>query len=181
MRTLEPPNTPRSHMLPRRDVPIVATKMSGLSWIFARLTRALSVFMVGLLVTTQCAFAGTTPLRLVIVTNVASDIDELSQTQIRQIYLGAPGRVSDKAVQPLVNRSNRVLHEIFLQKVLFTSAKTYEHHIAHRKFAANAPSPLVYRSESKLIDYLTSHPNSIACLPEQAAAKLPSLRVIARL
>ena len=137
--------------------------------------------MVGLLIATQCAFAETTPLRLVIVTNVASDIDILSQTQIRKIYLGAPGRVSDKAVQPLVNRSNRVLHEIFLQKVLFTSAKTYEHHITHRKFAAGAPSPLVYRSESKLIDYLTSHPNSIACLPEQEAAKLPSLRVIARL
>lgn len=155
--------------------------MNGLSPVFVRLARSFCAFIIGCLVAAQFAVAGTPPLRLVIVTHVTSSIGVLSQAQARKIYLGVPLDVGGKSVQPLINRSNQELYEVFLQKVLFMSAKAYERHMAHAEFAADVHTPLVYRSESKLIDYLNAHPNSIACLTEQSAVHSPSLRVIARL
>lgn len=91
------------------------------------------------------------------------------------------GWASDSQLQPLINKSNRVLNEMFLQKVLFMSQKTYERHLRHTKFLTNTVLPVTYRSEVKLIEYLNAHPDSITFLTEQAAAQRPTLRVVMRL
>lgn len=121
------------------------------------------------------------PLRLVIVTSVHSHIKVLSSPVLRKIYLGSAATVGSQSIQPLINKSNRLLAEMFLQKVLFMSQNTYERHLRHTQFPVGTVLPVTYRSEAKLIEYLNLHPNSITCLTEQAAAKRPSLRVVMRL
>lgn len=128
-----------------------------------------------------CASAEDQPLQLVIVTSQQSSIKVLSGPVLRKVYLGAAYGIGLQPIQPLINQSNRMLHEMFLQKVLFMSQTTYERHLRHTKFPTGTVLPVAYRSEVKLIDYLDTHPDSITCLTEQAAAKRPSLRVVMRL
>lgn len=127
------------------------------------------------------AHAGEQSLRLVIVTSAHSRIGVLNYPMLRKIYLGSVSAVGTRPIYPLINQSNGLLHEMFLQKVLFMSQNTYKHHLLHTKFPADTVMPLAYRSEDKLIAYLNTHPDSITCLTEQAAAKRPSLRVVMRL
>lgn len=121
------------------------------------------------------------PLQLVIVTSQQSSIKVMSGPLLRKVYLGSASGIGFQPIQPLINQSNRMLQEMFLQKVLFMSQNTYERHLRHTKFPTGTVLPVAYRSEVKLIDYLNAHPNSITCLTEQAAAKRPSLRVVMRL
>lgn len=127
------------------------------------------------------AFAEDQPLQLVIVTSQQSRIKALSGPVLRKVYLGSVSGISFQPIHPLINQSNRMLHEMFLQKVLFMSKNTYERHLRHTKFPTGTVLPIHYRSEAKLIEYLNAHPDSITCLTEQAAAKKPSLRVVMRL
>lgn len=127
------------------------------------------------------AYAADQPLQLVIVTSQQSSIKALSGPVLRKVYLRSASGIGFQPIQPLINQSNRMLQEMFLQKVLFMSQNTYERHLRHTKFPTGTVLPVDYRSEVKLIDYLNAHPNSITCLTEQAAAKRPSLRVVMRL
>lgn len=127
------------------------------------------------------AWAEDPPLRLVIVTGAHSRIGALSRPMLRKIYLGSSSGVSSRSIHPLINQSNRMLHEMFLQKVLFMSKKTYERHLRYTKFPSDMVLPVAYRSEARLIEYLNAHPNSITYLTEQAAAQWPSMRVVTRL
>lgn len=133
------------------------------------------------LLTAQSAFADYGRLALVMVTNVSSSIDRLNRHQIRKIYLGSPSDSTTPPVQALINRSDSLLYEIFLQRVLFMSTKAYERHVRNLKPALGAVSPRDYRSESRLVEYLKSHPGSVAFMTAQTAAQLPGLKVIARL
>ena len=127
------------------------------------------------------AWAGDPPLRLVMVTSAHSRIGALSLPMLRNIYLGSSSGVSSQSIRPLINQSNRMLHEVFLQKVLFMSKKTYERYLRHKKLPSDTVLPVAYRSEAGLIEYLNAHPDSITYLTEQAAAQWPSMRVVTRL
>ena len=127
------------------------------------------------------ALAENPPLQLVMVTSAHSRIEALSRLMLRKIYLGLPSGVSSQSIHPLINQSNWMLHEVFLQKVLFMSKKAYERHLRHTKFSSNTVLPVAYRSEARLIEYLNAHPDSITFLTEQTAAQLPSVRVVTRL
>lgn len=131
--------------------------------------------------TAPSASAGDPPLRLVMVTSAHSRIGSLSHPMLRKIYLGSSPGVTSQVIHPLINQSNRMLHEVFLQKVLFMSIKTYERHLRHKKLSSDTVLPVAYRSEARLIEYLNAHPDSITCLTEQVAAQLPSVRVVTRL
>lgn len=129
---------------------------------------------------TPSARAEAPSTQLVIVTSVHSRIQVLSAPLLRKIYMGSASNVGSQ-FHPLINQSDRVLHEMFLQKVLFMSQSTYERHLRHTKFSSGTVLPVAYRSEVKLIEYLQAHPDSITCMTQQMAAKTPSLRVVMRL
>lgn len=133
------------------------------------------------LLVASSAFAGEQPQRLVIITHAHSRIEVLNYPLLRKIYLGSASAVGTRPVYPLINQSNSVIYEMFLQKVLFMSQNTYEHHLHHAKFPKGTVVPIAFRSEDKLLAYLSAHPGSITCLTEQAAAKMPSVRVVMRL
>lgn len=127
-----------------------------------------------------CAVAGGTPIRLVMVTSADSRIGPLTRPMIRKIYLGSAGMPS-RPIYPLINQSNRLLHEMFLQKVLFMSKETYERHMRHSKFPVGTLLPVSYRSEARLLKHLNAHPDSISYVPDHVAAQWPAMRVVARL
>lgn len=147
----------------------------------ARFSRLFWAVIGGCLLTAQFAYAENSTLHLVLVTSVSSSINVLNRNQIRKIYLGSPLAEIARPIQPLINHSNGMLHEMFLQKVLFMSTKAYERHVRDVKPSSRAVLPISYRSESRLIAYLKLHPDSIAFLTEQKAAQLSSLKVVSRL
>ncbi len=100
---------------------------------------------------------------------------------LRIIYMGTSSAVSSQSIRPLINQSNGMLHEVFLQKVLFMSKNTYERYLRQTKFSSNTVMPMAYRSEARVIEYLNAHPDSITYLTEEAAAQWPDLRVVTRL
>ena len=148
--------------------------------IWSKLLRVLLAYAVAFLFLAPFACAVDTPLRLVVVTSVHSPFGTLNRGQIRKIYLGSSD-VTPKSIQPLINQSDRMLHEMFLQKVLFMSEKAYERYVRHKNFPSDTVMPVTYRSEDRLIEYLNAHPNAITCLSEQTAAQWPSLKVVTRL
>ncbi len=136
---------------------------------WSKLLRMLLAHAVAFLFLAPFACAVDTPLRLVIVTSVHSPVGTLSPGQLRKIYLGSSD-VTPQSIQPVINDSDRMLHEMFLQKVIFMSEKAYERYVRHKKFPSGTLMPVTYRSEDRLIEYLNAHPNAITCLSEQTAA-----------
>lgn len=156
---------------------VKASEPKGYRWFMGLILRMVVVYLFG----TFGAHAEEQPLRLVIVTSAHSRIDGLNYPVLRKIYLGSVSSVSAYPIYPLINQSNRLLHEMFLQKVLFMSQNTYKHHLHHTKFPTDTVLPIAYRSEDKLIAHLNAHPGSITYLTERAAAIRPSVRVVMRL
>lgn len=145
------------------------------------INRLVRMVIAACLLTAQFAFADNGRLGLVMVTSVASSIGTLNRHQIRKVYLGSPSDAINHPIQALINRSDSLLYEMFLQKLLFMSTKAYERHVRHLQPALGTVLPRDYRSESRLVDYLKSHPDSIAFMTARTASQLPGLRVIARL
>ena len=152
---------------------------SSVRAVFFRLC-AWSVLAIGIFAA-SCAVAGGTPIRLVVVTSADSRIGPLTRPMIRKIYLGSSAGIASQPIHPLINQSNRLLYEMFLQKVLFMSKETYERHMRHSKFAAGTLLPVSYRSEARLLKHLNAHPDSISYVPDHVAAQWPAMRVVARL
>lgn len=121
------------------------------------------------------------PLNIVFVANASSKIPFLSNAQLRQVYLGFPLNINGAAVRPLLNRSDPVLAETFLQKTLFMSMRAYERH-EEGVSLAKSRKLAVYRSESKLLHELLLNPNAITYLTKQKATEMghASLKIIGR-
>lgn len=124
------------------------------------------------------AAAPETGRRLVLVANSRSDVDTLTAAEIRKLFLGIPIERNQHSLVPLRNQTDPVLHEVFLQKVMFMSAPMYERTLLTRLLRTKGTRPHAYKTETELLQALQADANAVTYLWASQAESTPDLRIV---
>lgn len=144
------------------------------SWLHIILIYAAAAFM-----SAESARAADTK-QLVLVSNVNSDFQSVSLSDIRKAYLGVPVSYHGKLLVPLINLSDESLYEVFLQKVMYMSAQAYQREVTRRFIHAQGLRPKIYRNKHKLLAELSSNPQTFTYIMWQDEVKShTNLKIVA--
>lgn len=98
---------------------------------------------------------------LVLAASTRSNIPKLSLREIRKLYLGVPVEKNGMTIKPLLNISESLLFEVFLQKVTFMSSDAYEKQVLAIVFRLGGQRPLAFQDRAVLNDTLLAHPDAV--------------------
>lgn len=135
-----------------------------------------SMVLVMLLSVTHATFSA--ERRMVLVSSAQSDIPTLSALELRHLFLGMPIVKNGRKLQPLRNNTDPVLYEVFLQKIVFLSARNYEHHLLSQVFRLGGQRPPLYADINELVNALKSRPGSVSYMWADTAQTQADIRII---
>ncbi len=118
------------------------------------------------------------PGAVVVAVAKGSPLQRLTLEALRRAFLGLPVERDGVRVLPLVNRSDPLLYEIFLQKVVFLSARSYTRLLLSRTLRTGAPRPPEYTDVAALREALAARPGAVAVLWARDVHADPRLRVL---
>lgn len=98
---------------------------------------------------------------LVLAASATSAIPKLTLQETRKLYLGVPVEKNGVTIKPLVNVSDPLLFEVFLQKVTFMSADAYEKQVIAIVFRMGGQRPESFQDPERLIGTLLEQPNAV--------------------
>ena len=120
--------------------------------------------------------------RMVLVTGTQKlDNVQLSEKEIRKIFLGQVITRDDKKITALINNTDPLLYQVFLQKVAYMSANAYERHLLSKVFRMGGNRPPVFVNNSSLVSALRSQAGTITYMWEETALKMPGVSIIGEL
>lgn len=144
----------------------------------APLAWKIAIFLLTLLAAAQSYAAD---LDLVLVAARHSSIASMSAEDVRRLYLGVPLVSGDQSVKPLLNDTDPLLREIFMQQILFMSADAYQRQTISRTYRTGAPPPPTYTDMSELIKALKTDPRAVTYMLRSTAITAPDLKIIEQL
>ena len=115
---------------------------------------------------------------LVIVTSNKSKVTSLNRKELRRVYLGLAVVKNELKVRPIRNLSNEDLHEVFLQKVMFMSSRTYERQLNMRTIRKGLKPPAEYMTSNNVMKALLGNEESIAYMWKSEADSNPNIRIL---
>jgi len=116
--------------------------------------------------------------KLVLVTANHNQINTLQNSQVRKLFLNIPIINNNKQLIPLINNSDELLYEIFLQKIAYMSERNYERLLIAKTFRTGRPRPERYSDNNKLIKALKNTSNSVSIMWEDIAKKQTEIRIV---
>ena len=120
-------------------------------------------------------------LNLVVVAAKHSSISQMSPDEVRRLYLGVPVVSGGQTVKPLINDTDSLLREIFMQQVLFMSTDAYQRQSLSRIYRTGATPFPVYTDMPKLIEALRTDPHAVTYMLRETAIASPGVKVVAAL
>ena len=114
----------------------------------------------------------------VMVTSVETETTSLSSKELRRLYLGLTVTKNDNHIIPIRNHSDDTLHEVFLQKIMFMSSRTYERQLNLRTIKRGLKPPMKFESQQAIVETLINNKNSVAYMWEDQASRNPQLQII---
>lgn len=118
--------------------------------------------------------------RIAIVVNAESGIKAISAKQVRRAYLGASIVLNGIEVRPLLNQSDQLAVEVFLQRILFMSAEAYERQLIAHSFQGGS-RPRAYENMTALLTALHNDNAAITFMLYDTAIKTTGIRIIGKL
>lgn len=118
--------------------------------------------------------------RIAIIVNTKSSITTISAKEVRRAYLGASIVLNGIEMKPLLNQTDKLAVEVFLQKVMFMSAEAYERQLISRTFQGGI-RPKVYESLPALLTALHNDNAAITYMLYEDAINTPGIRIIGNL
>ena len=115
---------------------------------------------------------------LVIVTSNDSDLVPLNAKELRKLYLGLKVKKNGEHLKPVQNYSDDILHEVFLQKIMFMTSRTYQRQLKLRTIRKGIKPPVEFSSNKPILDVLVNNKNSIAYMWKTEAESNPNIRVL---
>lgn len=115
--------------------------------------------------------------RIVIITSAGSSIKAISAKEVRRAYLGAIIVQNGVEIKPLLNQTDNLAGEVFLQKVLFMSAEAYERQLLALAFRGGS-TPKAYQIRDDLLSALQNDNSSITFMLFGTAITTPGIRII---
>lgn len=120
---------------------------------------------------------------LVLVCGAHSDIQRLTTLEVRKLFLGHPIiNIKDgQRLAPFRNISDPLLQEVFLQKIMFISERSYERKMLSKALHFGGVKPRVFQKLSSLIKALNNDPHSVSYMWESEVVNNPNIKVVTRL
>lgn len=118
--------------------------------------------------------------KLLLVANQTAPFNSLRLAQIRNIFLGTTVRVSDLELKPIINKTDLHLYQVFLQKVAYMSARSYERRLIGRVFRQGGVRPTVVETESELKNALQAN-NKVTFIWANDLSRFNDIKIIAQL
>jgi hypothetical protein len=118
--------------------------------------------------------------RIAIIVNAASGITTISAKEVRRAYLGASIVLNGIETKPLLNQSDKLASEVFLQRIMFMSDEAYERQLISRTFQGGI-RPKAYETLPALLSALHNDNAAITFMLYETALKIPGIRIIGKL
>jgi len=119
--------------------------------------------------------------QLVLVASVESTAQLFTPAQLRKLFLGLSSGDRDSGIHPLRNLSDERLYHVFLQKVVFMSARNYERHLLVRVINMGGKRPPSYTSHANLVRQLNADPSSVSYMWAKTANSTQGIKVLQKL
>ncbi|HHH36498.1 MAG TPA: hypothetical protein ENK48_06690 [Gammaproteobacteria bacterium] len=140
-----------------------------------RLLPALLIFL-------GCAAAQAEARQLVLVTSTPElQQAQLSRKEIRKLFLGRSVFKNGTQVVPVINESDPLAYQIFLQRVILMSAASYERHLLSRVFRRGGRRPVKLASIRRLGELLRGQPGTVSYMWLDEVRSDPRLLVLDQL
>lgn len=97
---------------------------------------------------------------LVLVTYVGNSDVRLTIPEIRRLYLGLP-TAQDSHLVAIINRTESLLYQVFLQKALFMSAPLYERQLLTNVVRRRGYRLQLYEDQQELLHALRTQQNAV--------------------
>ncbi len=127
-----------------------------------------------------CCSVSQAEIRRLVMVTATPELAEirLSPRDIRKLYLGRAIIRNDRRLIPLINRSDPLLYQIFLQKSVLLSSNSYERFLLSKVFRSGGSRPQRYDSLQQLIQALLHRPHTVSYMWAVNARDEPRLRII---
>lgn len=114
---------------------------------------------------------------LAMVAASTSAIAQLTPAEVRKLYLGVPLQIAGAEVVPMLNVSDPTVKELFLQKVLFTSAQVYERQLLGKQFR-NGAKTAQFTDQAALVAALINDPMAVSFMDVNVAKATRGIKII---
>ena len=114
---------------------------------------------------------------LVLVRSEQAAVPVLTEQEVRKLFLGEALIKDGQRVEGLRNSADSFLYEVFLQKIIFMSARNYERQLLSRVFRLGGQRPPLYDDRNELIAMLKSNPAAVTFMWEDEAKLIPGIKV----
>lgn len=118
---------------------------------------------------------------MVLVTGVENDFAPLTNKELKRVYLGLPVTRNGEEVTPIRNHSDMLLHEVFLQHIIFMSSRNYERQLTSKTLRSGKKRISEHSSHQELINDMHMSKNGVTYLWEDDALKYPDVIILQRL
>ena len=143
-------------------------------------TLLVSLLTLGMLAASAVPRAETQ--RLVLVTSTpgitAADID---RETARRLFLGRAVVWDNQRITPIINHSEDLIYEVFLQNVIHMSANHYERHMLSTVFRLGGKRPRSVSDFGSLMEALNSRPATVTFMWESRARATPGVYIVTEL
>lgn len=107
------------------------------------------------------AFAQPSERSLLLVAGEQLETVAFSQSELRKIFLGIPVTRDDVRIKPLLNLTDPFAFDVFLQQIVFMSAREYRRQLLSRVFRLGGTRPQEYDDIDELTEALHRVPGSL--------------------
>ncbi len=115
---------------------------------------------------------------IVLVSGSQSSIQQLSAAEVRKLFMGFPVNQRGRYIVPVLNLSETLLYEVFLQRVVFMSAPSYERRIMSRTFRQGDARPLEITTQGMLRNTLHASPVAVSFMWKEDIYGKPELKIV---
>jgi hypothetical protein len=115
---------------------------------------------------------------LVLATSADSSSPALTVQEARKLFLGVPLEKDGERPVPLINTSDALIYQVFLQKVAFMSATAYENQTISVVFRLGGKRPERYDDLESLVTALHQHPGSVTYLWEDQVKANQGIKLV---
>ena len=126
--------------------------------------KKLRTLILCLCLTLSCSSANaeTTQRSLLLVCSENAKLESPSHADIRKLFLGVPMTSDQVRLRPLLNASDPLITEVFLQQIVFMSKRQYERQLLSRVFRLGDQRPPEYENIEMLAKALLDTPGYLS-------------------
>ena len=123
-------------------------------------------FLAALLIVLLAGAPGVAPAHpdhtLVLIVSADSRVTSLDSIELRKLFIGMTVIHDENRLRPLLNESDSLLKEVFLQNIVSMTDFTYDRRVLRLALQSGHSIPSVYTDSAALVDAVASDPTAVS-------------------